>query len=152
MERTALSEFETKVLEKLKTAMLDDNGKEISVSDRSNLSKAVMSMYKKEVDALLKKLENRDLKSKLYAVLMAACGLIVGFLAIIPLAIPLCFSPVRNYIHSFFNTPPSQSSTLVKSAIDNEHLEQLEKILLEKLECLQHQSDMDVVVLPSLAV
>jgi hypothetical protein len=86
-----------------------------------------------EVDDLVSRLKEVELINKVRCVLMAVCGLILGILAAVPLGIPLCFSPVRNYIGSFFSSPKmsaQQFPTHMQTAMT-----QLNEVLRDEIEC-----------------
>lgn len=132
-ERTALITFESSVRKKLETFLFDQNGRPKTFNPDE-----INAMCTSEVDALVQTLKNQELKNKVYSVLMAACGFVLGILAVAPLGIPLCFASVRNYIGSFFASPKmsaQQFQAQMQIAIT-----QLQQLTSNQIECF---SDID---------
>lgn len=127
-ERTALFTFELNVRKKLATLLFDQDRKPKAFNPDE-----INAMYTTEVDTLIQTLKNQEFRNKVYSVLMAACGLVLGILAVIPLAIPLCFPSVRNYIGSFFISPKmsaQQFQTQIQTAIA-----QVKEVISNQIEC-----------------
>lgn len=85
-----------------------------------------------EVNALVRRLEDVELVNKVYCILMAVCGLILGLLAAAPLGLPLFFSPVRNYIGSFFASPKVSATQFQEHM--NAAMRQLNEVLRHEIE------------------
>lgn len=132
-ERTALVMFERNVRKKLEALLFDQNRRPQTFNPDE-----INAMYTAEVNKLVQTLKNQEFKNKVYSVLMAACGFVLGILAVLPLGIPLCFSSVRNYIGSFFTSPKMSAQefqTQIQTAIT-----QLQELTSSQIECF---SDID---------
>lgn len=130
LEREALISFKKKCIEKLEELIPD--------LDRGNTPKGIHMVLSFEVHDLVRRLEHVELVNKVYRVLMAACGLILGILSALPLGIPLYFSPVRSYIGSFFASP-KMSAQLAQTHIQTA-MNQLNEVCRNEIECF-HETD-----------
>ncbi|ETO93970.1 hypothetical protein [Legionella oakridgensis] len=126
-ERTALMMFEWNVGKKLEALMLDQ-----SKQPKAFNPAEVRAMYNAEVNTLIQILKNQELKNKVYSVLMATCGLVLGVLAAVPLGIPLCFSSVRSYIGSFFVSPQMSAQQFQRQM--QETMIQLQEVISNQIE------------------
>ncbi len=124
LEREALKEFKDRFIKKLERL--------VPGLDHGNTPGGIETLLSFEVDALVRRLQHVELVNKVYCILMAVCGLIVGLLAAAPLGIPLFFSPVRNYIGSFFSSPKVSVTQFQEHM--NAAMNQLHKVLSHEIE------------------
>ena len=119
-----LLRFEFQINQKL-TAMIKD--------DQPHNVEEITNMYHQHVDTLTKKLHQQELKNTVRTVGMITAGVLMSLLSVLPLGLPLLFSPVRHYINSLFKIPTPSAQTFESQIRTSIH--DLNQLLLGSVTC-----------------